>query len=954
MTGLNEQQAKIAGHRDGFLVVDAGPGTGKTHTIVERYVSMVRNGIDPMDILMVTFTRNAATEMGDRIKARLMEEMPERAADVRTTTFDSYCLSVVLNYPDSVSDFFGLDPVLSRKAVLIENETLNRDHFGKFFDRFMLEHGHRYNRGGSNYSALASKHPAEYYKLITRLMSRGIIPLRYEWFSDGEEKLWGEAGAVEEAILSNVDAAKFEGELQRDDYHADYPRDADGGIDLAAAASVAAKDESRFMHIELIRDLYFAYIERSILDNRLTFALNSIFAFAALHVDGRARETHSVRYMMVDEFQDTNELQLMMCLLLLSEPNLCVVGDWKQGIYGFRFVSIENITNFGERVSGFIRALNSDGTERVPFPAPKKVDNIPLTVNYRSSPRVLECAFQALDAKGSEKDDPSKGRGEIVKLSSSRDGEIGGYTGVDKISAGSTEEEYSAVIARIDDYVNSGKYKIVEKGVPRDPNYGDVAVLCRTTAKCREIRDYAELHGIPAFLQGDLSVMDSREGKLALAWLRYVNNPADPNGRAAILADASLPLAAMKPMVRDGEMPEAFERQRESLLGKRRRPTDLLTSIFSFYGLDNDMTQSVVSILSSAYGGSLLTIPDLIRIIEDDIEEGTNYGVDLPLGSNAITVQTIHKSKGLEYPIVIVSGINARSFPSIDRKGDLWYTDRAGVRAVHRHVSNDQGMEMILRDWKTKLVASSDDTDYSEERRLFFVALSRAKQYITLTATERQASRFFKDVDGDPWAPDPDWELGGDAAEAEALIRPPEIGAYEPAITSLAAHDLMPFIEPDEAFEKGKGVDYGVAVHDAAMLLAMGLEPGAEFPELARVRKILSPLAGAKNSVEISCVLPVGGARVRGVMDLLSEFDDRVEIRDWKTDSHKGYLPNYRMQLSVYAHAASCLGKPVRCFVEYLSLGETVEVDPMPIEAVADAVGEWASGLRVETGDVEF
>ena len=73
MTGLNEEQRRIAETKDGIMVVDAGPGTGKTHTITERYVNLIKANVSPADILMVTFTINAAEEMRGRIRSGLIK-----------------------------------------------------------------------------------------------------------------------------------------------------------------------------------------------------------------------------------------------------------------------------------------------------------------------------------------------------------------------------------------------------------------------------------------------------------------------------------------------------------------------------------------------------------------------------------------------------------------------------------------------------------------------------------------------------------------------------------------------------------------------------------------------------------------------------------------------------------------------------------------------------------------
>ena len=97
---------------------------------------------------------------------------------------------------------------------------------------------------------------------------------------------------------------------------------------------------------------------------------------------------------MID-VQDTNANQLMIALMILREPNLCVVGDWKQGIYGFRYVSIENITEFEDRVISLRRFLNDDGIKRVPFSIPESL-RLPLDVNYRSTQEIIDTAYECL------------------------------------------------------------------------------------------------------------------------------------------------------------------------------------------------------------------------------------------------------------------------------------------------------------------------------------------------------------------------------------------------------------------------------------------------------------------------------------------------------------------------------------------------------------------------------
>ena len=85
-----------------------------------------------------------------------------------------------------------------------------------------------------------------------------------------------------------------------------------------------------------------------------------MFSFLILYHDEEVRKQYSFDYVMVDEFQDTNEMQFLFLLLLLKKSNLCVVGDWKQGIYGFRNAAISNITEFPSKIVTYKNVLNAD------------------------------------------------------------------------------------------------------------------------------------------------------------------------------------------------------------------------------------------------------------------------------------------------------------------------------------------------------------------------------------------------------------------------------------------------------------------------------------------------------------------------------------------------------------------------------------------------------------------
>ncbi len=409
MSELNEAQELIATTLDGMMVVDAGPGTGKTHTIVERYINLIsRPDVSPKDVLLLTFTNNASAEMDERIKRKMSELGMEKDSKlVQTKTFDAFCLSLVLDSADLVSDFFGIKEKLTRAATMHQNDALNRDYFTRFMDGFLQNRGSDYG----DISIIASEDPISVMHLIYNLMSKGLMPLKHGWFgSQFETVLNGDTEFILESLRSN-NTVGSRGACKNlkpirdigDDMLFDAPVPQDSGA-LSDEDLVRAAEDDREVLFRFVHDVYHAYISQSIADNRLTFGLTAMFAYAALYSNQSIRDRNSFRYLMVDEFQDTNANQMMISLMILKESNMCVVGDWKQGIYGFRYVSIENITDFERKAVEYRRFLVEDGKKRVLFRIPE-VPTYPLDKNYRSSQRIIDKAFQCICLKASEDDD---------------------------------------------------------------------------------------------------------------------------------------------------------------------------------------------------------------------------------------------------------------------------------------------------------------------------------------------------------------------------------------------------------------------------------------------------------------------------------------------------------------------------------------------------------------------
>lgn len=958
---MNDSQRRIAEQMEGMMVVDAGPGTGKTSTIVQRYVNLIsREDVEPSDVLLLTFTRNAATEMENRIRSELQSDrcaelsekvfgrrsaLADKSKLIRVSTFDAFCRSVLMDSPEIAGSVLGIEDGLTHGARTVENDTINREWFRVFFDDFLSRRGEEYGE----WSAIACEGSDDILDLINNLMSRGVYPSKNSWVGlDPMGCLRGSRDSVKASIVRKGirDINSELRKMDQDDFEPYTLPDDEEGLE-EMAESIAYED--RDLMFRFIHDVYFEYIRKSVQSDRLTFGITSMMAFCMLYGNKSVRERNSYRYVMIDEFQDTNASQLMIALMILKEPNLCVVGDWKQGIYGFRYVSIENITDFEERVITLRRFLNED-TVRVPFQIPETM-KLPLDINYRSSQKIIDSAYDCMFVKGTQKEnyDPESIRADVLKIRADTphiDSTGVRYCNVPDVKQG--------VVDCICEYLGDPKYTVSEKdGSKRPMRPGDIAVLCRKKKQCEVVFKALEDAGIPAFLQDDVDVMGTREGKLTLAWLRFMNNELDSWGYIPIMFDMGYSLADCLSVRRVTDLPKDMVDLRAELYAKRRRITDVLTTMFDFYGLNNDNTQTIMSILSTAHRDSLLTIADLVTMIEKDIVNGTRYPVEKSIDHDAVTIMTMHKSKGLEFTAVILPFINRQSMPSAPKRRSLFdYTELAGVRCRKR-IHDYNGCRKIVGSFNTKVIDIALETNYDEERRLMFVAMSRAKQYQTLISSE--PSQFMKELSREKYTGIEPKEIPKFSQSGEAVKRP-EISGYSHPRIKFGVHELMDFDSDNDAGGttehqdevSGKGKEYGEQVHLAAQMIFAGRTPPEEYPELKEVRRIIDRAREADLVYsEVDCVLPVEGTDVvlKGRIDLISVYEDHIEIHDYKTDVDEKFRDQYEFQLSVYAHAASGFYKGMKavCFIDYVYLGRTVEFEPWPMDAIRDRV---EAGLR--------
>ncbi|BCX13676.1 MAG: ATP-dependent DNA helicase PcrA [Candidatus Dojkabacteria bacterium] len=415
------------------------------------------------------------------------------------------------------------------------------------------------------------------------------------------------------------------------------------------------------------------------------------------------------RYILVDEYQDTNHAQYKLIKLLAQKHrNICCVGDDDQSIYAFRGATIHNILSFEKDYP--------DATV------------IKLEQNYRSTKKILQAAYEVISKNSSRKEKKlwtENHEGEPITL----------YSAIDE------KDEANFVID-----------KILE--LSKDYNLSDIAVLYRTNAQSRSLEEAFLKAGVPYKIVGGIRFYDRKEIKDILSYLKTIYNPKD---------ESSLERAISTP--KRGIGPKTFEELRKIAKLKKVSAGELLINNFNeitdqklknFGALLFDFTQKIKEfkltefidyvIEKSGYlkllkDGSienetrienlkeLLSVAQVYDNIEgfsalssfledvsllEDIEQSQDN-----LNEDKVTLMTIHASKGLEFDVVFVTGVEENLFPHVNSIAEI--------------------------------------KDLEEERRLAYVAITRAKHKLFFThaktrlyfgATQMNpVSRFIMDID---------------------------------------------------------------------------------------------------------------------------------------------------------------------------------------------------------------
>lgn len=657
MSQANIQQQEAINHSEGPLLIIAGPGSGKTYTLVERVCNLiVKHNATPESLFVVTFTEKAAQELTTRISNRLLElDVSFNINEMYLGTFHSICLRIIEDYREYSR--------LKRNFVLMD----------QFDQQYFLYQNLSKYREIENSEQILGAHKTSSWRKSENLL---------HWINK----------VTEEAI--------------------DYKRLIDS-------------NDTALITLGECYELYQRLLDEK---NALDFSTIQLEALDLLrnHDQVLASVKERIKYLMVDEYQDTNTIQEMILKLLMGEnENLCVVGDDDQALYRFRGATIRNILQFPENFED------------------KKCKQIKLETNYRSHPDIIHFYNTWMDNQVWEINEQSYRYDKNIKA---REEEFkDGPTVVSAIS-GVGDEWADEVYALLMNLRVEGKLT----------DWNQVAFLFRSVKsdKVKALAQNLENKGIPVYSPRANLFFEREETRLMLGALQLIfpqfRSIRPPKEGVTLVVWDYYDQQCLGPFMELVAKPENQDLLQWCQLRAKQHMGLSKNADYAFSGLFYELLQFPLfsNYLDQETGNSraqrnLATMSQLLAKFEylhhisvlnpkyiesnlkglfnqffkflkdggiDEYEDVSEYAP-----SGHVSFLTIHQSKGLEFPVVMVGSLGSsprKQYKDLDEVLELGYLNRESFEPL-------------------------ESTKYFDFWRLYYTAFSRAQNLLVLTAQER-------------------------------------------------------------------------------------------------------------------------------------------------------------------------------------------------------------------------
>lgn len=949
----------------------AGPGSGKTTVLVERYAWLLQEkSLTPQQILAITFTEKAAHEIKQRLAARFRADPALRPQIERApvATMHGYCARLLRRFAIAA----GLDPAFE---ILDENRqrTELAAAIRETLDRMAAERQRELRvllaawRAEDPEQALTELYDAWRSSGGTladlRRTPRGLAPDR-----DG---LMAEAEAVLAAAPLRLTPALHERLRKHREWLAAFralppdaaPFDLIEQHEFSLAGQRDERLKGRVQAFRLKLDEYErAWLERHFAPAR-RLLVEAFQAASALYKDKKSAraaldfsdlESESIRLLessaaarrrvqaefaavLMDELQDTNPQQWRLVDLIRPAKGFFAVGDINQSIFGFRHAEPRVFADYRDRLQK----------------AGKEIDY--LRGNNRSRHEILRAVEQVADGVTGLEAPAFEPRVNFVPPVAP----AVEYLRVDHDDRARAEEWEAQWIAR-------RIRELEQDGVP----LRSIAVLVRNTSGLdvleQALRDFA----VPFVMNRGRQFFEEQEVRDLIHWLRVIDNPRD---ELAVLAVVRSPLFG-------GSDDQIFAAHRagdklQTLIADRlapyRRhkddgsPDRLITQLVDESGYWQAISarargnvDKLLGMLRDGHASEPRPLADVIHSLDQLRLLAVEPNAPEQQAAEAVEVLTIHAAKGLEWPVVIVGSLH-RGMPTAPPA--VSFVPGRGLGVQWRHPVTHKGVSDALH---TANLDERRERESEESHRLLYVAMTRASEQLILTSAGAGGKSDWPTLVERVLAPRvlteppprfdlPDRRDAPAASQPELVwIDPPTAYTYDSNVSISRLLDYrrcprqallksrLPRVEDDTA----EAANFGRAVHE----ILAGLREG-EPRERRMAERFAASALGQRAAAatwaerEYDFLVEVEGVVLRGQIDLVFEENGELCVVDYKTDQHldAARLADYTMQMHCYALAVERRWRqPDRCVIFALRESREISVPPDPAAARA-LVQQW-------------
>lgn len=696
----NARQQEAIDTLKGQIMLLAGPGTGKTFTVINRIEKMLTDGINPSSILCLTFSDAAATEM----RQRLIKKMGVIATQVDVYTYHSFCNDIIKQYPEQFSLSSGVSLIDDTQKLELIKQTIDKVNP----QYFIPNRGNKYQLAKS------------FIEHVAHLKSLRISKEEYLKCIETNPTLSQRINELEAEVAERLLAGNTQNKMRLDEI------------------------EKIKLNIEKAKELweiFETYSKMMIENNLIDFSDMIGFVLDAFEEDSifRKEVSNKYSYFLVDEYQDTNNLQNEIIFNLTdanNEQNLFVVGDDDQTIYGFQGASNETIEKFLTK-----------------YP---KTKVICLEENNRSTQSILDFSYKIVsqdksrlenNEKFSKKYNISKKLIAKNKKITIKDKKINYY------HFGETLQEFNKIAEDIQTLVNSENCPVDENGVK---DLSEIALICKKRAELETFAELLKGKNVSCQIDEGKSIFNIRSTIFTYFYMKVLcNQDLSKDKFYSLFLDEPFAIdledynTVLKTISSDNNFLEILRTNKKWKNSEKIQKflkiyddlqeysqTNTLRNIVievinrtgiltTFYKRYQNRTENIAGIkklidIATTYEntGKAKTLAEFVQYLTDCLDNDIDLCIDKTSKQNAVQLTTFHGSKGREFEYVYLPNLTKNNWENFRMPGEYKYI--------------------------TNKVLSKEEEEikkHSELTKLLFVGITRAKHSLTISFADQNEGK---------------------------------------------------------------------------------------------------------------------------------------------------------------------------------------------------------------------